>query len=212
MSRPGEPGDEIPQCTARSSRSGERCRNRPVRGATVCSTHGGSAPQVKAAAERRQAEQQASAEVRRLLHDVDADPITDPVLALQRLAGRLEAALDHLGDKVNQLQQLEADTSGRARVEAQMWLHVARELRQALEAMARLGIEDRVTAVLEAQGEQVFELIQAVGRLTLASLVQLLAEQPAALELVEAGFERVFAEAARAELGRAHELEVGGAA
>lgn len=203
---------DTPRCKATAKGTGERCKRRPAPGSEVCVKHGAGAPQVRAAAERRQTEQQAAAEVQRLLHDVNADPITDPVLALQRLAGRLEAALDHLGDKVNQLQQLEADTSGRARVEAQMWLHVARELRQALESMARLGIEDRVTAVLEAQGEQVFELIQAVGRLTLASLVQLLAEQPAALELVEAGFERVFAEAARAELGRAHELEVGGAA
>jgi len=201
--------EEIPQCTARSSRSGERCRNRPVRGSTVCSTHGGSAPQVKAAAERRQSEAQAAAEVRRLLHDVNADPIVDPILALQKLAGRLEAALDHLGDKVNQLQELEADTSGRARVEVAMWLQVARELRQALEAMARLGIEDRVTAVLEAQGEQVFELLEGYARLMLASLVQLLADKPAALEALESGWERLHEQAAREQLGAMHELEVG---
>ena len=45
--------DETPQCTATSSRSGKRCRRQPIKGGTVCATHGGRAPQVVAAAQRR---------------------------------------------------------------------------------------------------------------------------------------------------------------
>jgi hypothetical protein len=41
------------QCTARSKRSGERCRSYAVRGASVCVRHGGAAPQVKAKARER---------------------------------------------------------------------------------------------------------------------------------------------------------------
>lgn len=41
------------QCAARSKQSGERCKKSPMPGSNVCRVHGGSAPQVKAAARRR---------------------------------------------------------------------------------------------------------------------------------------------------------------
>src|SRR3546814_19061831 len=34
------------QCTAKSTTTGERCTKAPIRGGTVCATHGGSAPPV----------------------------------------------------------------------------------------------------------------------------------------------------------------------
>lgn len=210
MSPPSEPND-VPRCTAKSSRTGERCRNRPMKGTTVCHTHGGLAPQTRAAAERRQQEAVAEAALPQLFWDTDATPVTDPVLALQRFTGRLEVMLDRLGDGINRLEQLDAG-SGQPRVELIMWRNVARELRQALEAMTRYGIEDRVTAVLEAQGEEVYELVRAVGASLLAELLQLLADRPGALDVLEAEYERLFAQVAARELGARHELESGGAA
>lgn len=218
MSHPGEPenpmacprcGQPHARCKGHRRSDGGPCTQPPMPGQLVCYWHGGAKPAARANGEQRLVEQAAEAEVRRLLYVTDADPITDPILALQRMAGRLQAGWDHLGEVINRLEQLDVEASGRGRVEVSMWLHVARELRQALEAMARLGIEDRVTAVLEAQGEQVYELVTAIGRATLAGLVQLLADQPGALEALEAGYERVHEEAARAELGALHELEVG---
>lgn len=47
----GGPGDG--RCQAHSRTSGSRCRQFAVPGATVCVYHGGSAPQVRAAAQRR---------------------------------------------------------------------------------------------------------------------------------------------------------------
>jgi hypothetical protein len=41
------------RCTANSRQSGDRCRNRPRPGATVCRFHGASAPQVAKSARRR---------------------------------------------------------------------------------------------------------------------------------------------------------------
>ena len=41
------------KCTAKSSRTGLPCQKSPIKGGTVCRTHGGSAPQVKQAAEKR---------------------------------------------------------------------------------------------------------------------------------------------------------------
>ena len=41
------------RCTAKSKRSGRRCQQWAIRGGTVCSMHGGQAPQVKRKAEER---------------------------------------------------------------------------------------------------------------------------------------------------------------
>lgn len=45
--------DIIPRCSAKSKQSGERCKRRPVRGAAVCTMHGGKAPQVQLKAAQR---------------------------------------------------------------------------------------------------------------------------------------------------------------
>jgi len=50
------PRPERPKCTATSKSSGVRCKRGPIPGGTVCSKHGGSAPQVKRAAARRLAD------------------------------------------------------------------------------------------------------------------------------------------------------------
>lgn len=53
-SRPmGSATHENQKCTAKSSRTGKPCSKWAIRGGTVCDTHGGRAPQVKAAAEKR---------------------------------------------------------------------------------------------------------------------------------------------------------------
>ncbi len=40
-------------CTAHSSRTGDRCKRHAIIGGTVCPSHGGRAPQVRAAADKR---------------------------------------------------------------------------------------------------------------------------------------------------------------
>ena len=61
------------QCAAKNRR-GEPCGRAPIKGATVCYVHGGRAPQVKAAAARRLAEQAAQQAVRTLGLPVDISP------------------------------------------------------------------------------------------------------------------------------------------
>lgn len=101
---------------------------------SVCRQHGGAAPQVREAAERRRQETAADA----LLGQVwrtDVDPISNPVDALQRLAGQLQHAGDVLGQRL-----ATEDLDGPA---ALAWNRTLRELRQALVEMARLGIAEK---------------------------------------------------------------------
>jgi len=41
------------RCTAKSKTTGKQCKNLPITGGTVCVSHGGSIPAVKAAAQRK---------------------------------------------------------------------------------------------------------------------------------------------------------------
>jgi hypothetical protein len=60
------------QCTA-TSRSGERCQRQPIPGGTVCSAHGGRAPQTIAAAKLRLLEGVEPA-IARLLRFIESPP------------------------------------------------------------------------------------------------------------------------------------------
>lgn len=178
----------------------------PHPGIGRCKLHGGSTPSHVAAAQR----QQADGVVRRLLLDPSSQPVTDPVLSLQKLAGGLEGMVAELGARVNQLSALSPEgNASQLRAEVLLLERLIGHLRGLLVDMARLGLEDRVTAVLEAQGEQVYELVAGIGRAVLAELVLLLAEHPGALSVLEAEYERVYGRVAQAELGALHELETG---
>ena len=73
-----------PRCKAQTSRGpGGPCRNYPIYGSTVCRAHGGGAPQVKAAADRRLAMNEALAELARR----GITPVDNPLAALAEVAG-----------------------------------------------------------------------------------------------------------------------------
>lgn len=104
---PRKPVDERHRCTARSSRTGERCRKARVKGALVCGTHGGRAPQVRDKAKRRAAEQAALLEAQRMvqLAGVDMDPIQHLLESLHlahqlvRVWGVMVAELDEAAER-----------------------------------------------------------------------------------------------------------------
>ena len=138
--------DDDRQCTATSKQSGVRCKRLAIPGGRVCVMHGGATPAVRAAADRRRAEAQATA-LLELLWDPSAEPVTDPVPALQALAGRLQHAANVLGARL--------DTESLESATAVAWTRVLRELRQALEGMERLDLGKRQVELQQAQAEQV---------------------------------------------------------
>lgn len=123
------------QCTATSKTTGQRCGHWAMRGTNVCRHHGGSAPQVRAKAKQRQAQAEADALVT-MLWNVDAAPVKDNVEAMQLLAGRLQHAVDVLGNRLNTEPSLDGATPI-------AWGRVLRELRQLLVSMEHLGIAQR---------------------------------------------------------------------
>jgi hypothetical protein len=82
MSEPGK-------CAAHSSRTGDPCRKWPISGSNVCSTHGGSAPQVKRRAEERLRELQFPA-----VSSI-ADAIVADTHQLDRRGGIIKLGPDH---------------------------------------------------------------------------------------------------------------------
>lgn len=85
-------------CTAHKT-NGDPCPNWAVRGASVCSAHGGRAPQVRAAAEERLA---VEAAVARFALDLDDTPAGEVML---REIQRSSAMCQHLAGLVNGLSE-----------------------------------------------------------------------------------------------------------
>ena len=133
---------DIPRCTA-TSRSGDRCKHRPIRGGTVCATHGGSAPHVRAKANERLLE----TKIRGELVSRGWEPVTDPLSAVQDLAGEKLAWLDICRDEIARLTQIDyQDQRGVQDVKPRIALYERAwsDAFQAVAAMVKLGIEARM--------------------------------------------------------------------
>lgn len=153
--------DDARRCRA-TNRSGERCGRPAAPGAVVCASHGAKAPQASRRAARRRLEAQA---VRLVGTEVAIIPVTDPIEALCAIAGEalalrdlLRAQVAALGDVTNvdragvEHTRALLDTYGTALDRAERTCH----------NLARLGIEDRLARVSEAQVELIFAALQRV--------------------------------------------------
>lgn len=113
------------RCTARSSRTGERCKRAAMLGGNVCRSHGGNAPQVKAKAQRR-LQQAADALVQRLLGmALDGDTPDHVALAAIR------DALDRAGLGAKQAVEVEVTKAPYEELLSDV-LHVTRAQHEAL--------------------------------------------------------------------------------
>lgn len=168
---------------------GEPCKNWPIKGGTVCRNHGGSAPQVRAAANRRLKEWAAQQAVITYGLPRDIDPHSALLEELHRTAGHvswLAALVAEL--EATELKQL--DTTGMFE-RASVWLeiyerertHYARVAKAAIDA----GIEERRVRLAEAHGEQLGQVIRAILGdvfILLAKIVALLAAAGVAAEIL----------------------------
>ena len=150
-------------CTGHSSRTGKPCRLPPVRGATVCHKHGGRAPQVKRAAERRLLE----ADLRELFGKVSPDPtpVDDPLRAYADLAGRVLGwmrLMDSLLDDLATVDVTTASQGEQARAIVQLYERALDRSNTVLSSYARLRIDERLAAITDKQADSVIRVIDAV--------------------------------------------------
>lgn len=122
---PQDPPDAKPlrfdpryRCTSPSKRRKPyRCRSRAIPGGKVCRDHGGGAPQVQAAAQRRLERERAEGEIGRMLTALDVDVSDDPFEAVVdrlRYAQLMARVLERLVDALNPTHDPEAkDAKGR---------------------------------------------------------------------------------------------------
>lgn len=159
-----------PQCSAMKRSKDEegnreRCGNAPVRGAKVCRMHGGSAPQVKAKAAERAAEQEFDKAMTRTLATLKVTPVDNPLVVLAELAGQAVAFKDALAERVNNLKDniryTDARGSEQLRSEVALWERALDRCERFCTSMAKLRIDDRLARVEEAQVELLLAALDA---------------------------------------------------
>ena len=146
-----------PRCSAASKgRPGERCRNNPHPGATICGKHG-LTEKGRAAAAQRRTEAAAADLLGKLIWNPSAAPVTDNVGELRRLMGAMRQAADVLGDRLNGgvCEHCHRGPDGLDGATGRAWIGVLRELRQGLEGMERLGLAERQVELQQAQAQLV---------------------------------------------------------
>lgn len=181
-----------------------------VTGATVCRMHGGAAPQVRAAAQRREA----TAEFLATYGDVDG-PQEDPAVVVSRL---IRQASGHVASLLERVQETEAealvwgmtseverqggefpgvDTTYSAAVNG--WVRLYGEERDRLLKMcdlaARMGVEERLVTLAEVQTKIMFEAMNRA-----LDALELTAAQRARVPEVMAGLLRGMGAEGRPEL------------
>lgn len=171
--------DPSRRCTARSTRSGQQCRKPAVRGATVCQTHGGGAPQVKEAAAGRVATEQARQAAVVYGVPVDIDPAEGLLDEVARTYGHVLYLLERVRAQdpgslvwgVTEQSDKHAtefpgvDTTYQAKPNA--WLTAYREERahfvKVCAETLKAGVEERRVRLAERRGEELATWMRALA-------------------------------------------------
>lgn len=148
------------RCTAVAKSTGARCRRRAIAGGTVCTKHGGGAPNVREAARRNVERAAAVRAVAAYGLPVDVDPHAALLAELHRTAGHVA----WLGDLVAQLDDLMVPTMFGLKPSA--WVELYQSERTHLVKVARdcvsAGVEERQVRIAEEQAHQFVDVIRGV--------------------------------------------------
>lgn len=133
------------------------CHGTPVRGTDRCRMHLGekTGPVI---AEAKLQEQAA-----RLLYQRDAKPVTDPLSALQLLAGQATAWMDIIGDKVNDLRSIRYSTESGEQIKGEIVVmeRAMDRLGRLLVDIAKLNIEGRLAGVRQQTADMLERALDA---------------------------------------------------
>ena len=173
--------NDTPRCTARNNR-GEQCRNRPIKGGSVCSTHGGSAPQVRRAAAARHAAELVEADAAKAVALFGGKRDVHPAQALLELVQRKAAEVEYWRARVSDLHEQDL-TFGVTKVESgvdrdqekdvttteakpNILLVMLRQAEQDLAAYSaaslKAGVDQQLIMLAREQGLRIVSVLRAV--------------------------------------------------
>lgn len=161
-------------CTATAKSTGKQCTRPPVPGATVCRFHGGAAPQVQAAAQRRLLLEQATAHVdlwggRKDVHPAQAllDLVQAKAAEVAYWESRVAQVKAHK-DLVWGTTKSTATSDGTVTVEEAVpaielnMLHTAqKQLAEFAAASLRAGVESAMVELAKAQAATIVAVLRA---------------------------------------------------
>ena len=166
------------KCTATSKRTGKRCGLHPVRGASVCKWHGGGAPAVKAAGERRAQEEAARKQLSALGEPQEIDPAEALLKLISWKHGEviwLRAQVQDVADEKLTWGRTQTDVGLGAqgpvdttteKAAPNVWWTLLRQAEDQLANYAtralKAGIAERQVRLAEAQGQMVYAVLLAV--------------------------------------------------
>jgi hypothetical protein len=154
----------VARCTGWSNRQGRQCEKPAIAGADKCQVHGAGAPQVRAAAAARVAEERAEAEATKIVAKLaDSRAVANPLEELAKLAGEILAFKDVLRGKVDALTELDP---GAERNKALLAAY-ERALDRAsgfLIAYGRLDIDSRLARIREQFADVIIAVIDEALR------------------------------------------------
>lgn len=141
------------RCSATTT-AGNPCRRWAIAGGTVCPKHGGAAPQVRQKAAERVLEMRLNGELRRR----GWQPVTNPVLWYQEVAGEVRAFLELCRESMAALDAL-AYTDGRGvedvRALLALYERALDRAQRTADQMTARGIEAKVLDQASAQAEAI---------------------------------------------------------
>lgn len=162
------------RCTATARRTGERCQNPRIRGGDVCRTHGGAAPQVRAAAAARLREQALREAAKQIAVPVDTSPdqaLLDEVCRSAGMVAYYQARVQELDRDALVWGRVKEKTGGEdygttSEAGPHVWLKLYAEERDRLVRVCavalKAGIEERRVRVAEQQGVLLAAVIRRV--------------------------------------------------
>lgn len=157
------PSSEKPRCSGKTKRG--PCQNFPIHGATVCRTHGGAIKRVREAAARRVAEEKIQGKLARLVER--GALIDNPLLELQKLATEAVLWKDVMAGEVAKLKEYRyQDHKGAEQLHSAVVVfeRALDRCNTILATIAKLNIDERLTAVTEARAERVLAAIDTALR------------------------------------------------
>lgn len=151
-----------PKCTARTKRTGDRCRQPAIAGGTVCRFHGGNAPQVKGAAARRLIERRIKQIARE--ENLQWEPLADPIDAILRLASEAWALKAYASAQVEALEEIryKGHAGEQLRAEVAFYERCIERCHKIGTDIARLDLADRLVRLKEDQAVLVYTAIQRI--------------------------------------------------